>query len=78
LIQQHVNADELTRPSADQPIGCPRCGRPARRKAEPGDSPPSRRLTGLSGEVELKRERWRCTTCRIVFFPPRPKARSGG
>jgi hypothetical protein len=72
LIQQHANADELARPAADREVVCPRCGRPARRKAEPGASPPARRLTGLSGEVELQRDRFTCTACRVVFFPPRP------
>lgn len=75
LVQQHVNADELAQPPADQPIACPRCGRPAR-QAEPDAPPLDRSLTGLSGEVELKRDQFKCTTCRIVFFPPGPEARA--
>jgi hypothetical protein len=38
---------------------------------------PQRRLTTLAGEVALRREQWRCTTCRVVFFPPRRQAPSG-
>jgi hypothetical protein len=72
LIQQHANADESAHPAADQQILCPRCGRPARSKTEPGTPPPGRRLTGLSGEVELRRDRFTCTACRVVFFPPGP------
>jgi hypothetical protein len=72
LIQQHVDADELARPPADQSIACPKCGRPARSPTEPDAPAPGRRLTGLSGAVEIKRDPWRCTTCRIVFFPPGP------
>src|SRR5689334_16905428 len=72
LVQQHANADELARPEAGREILCPRCGRPARRKADPGTPPPGRRLTGLSGEVELRRDQWTCTACRVVFFPPGP------
>ena len=72
LIQQHVNADEPAHPAADRPVLCPRCGRPARGKIEPGTPPPGRRLTGLSGEVELRRDRFTCTACRVVFSPPGP------
>ena len=71
LIERHANADESAQPAADQQVLCPRCGRPARRKTEPGTPPQGRRLTGLSGEVELRRDQWTCTTCRVVFFPPR-------
>jgi hypothetical protein len=72
LIEQHANADQLARPAAYHQVLCPRCGRPARRKIEPGSPPPGRRLTGLSGEVELRRDQFTCSACRVVFFPPGP------
>lgn len=72
LIQQHANADELARPAPDQEVVCPKCGQPARRRTDPGEPPPGRRLTGLSGEVELRRDQFTCTACRVVFFPPGP------
>jgi hypothetical protein len=72
LIRQHANADELARPAPDQQVVCPKCGRPARRRTDPGATPPGRRLTGLSGEVELRRDQFTCTACRVVVLPPRP------
>lgn len=72
LIQQHANADEAARPAVDQEVLCPKCGRVARRKTAPDTSPPGRHLTGLSGEVELRRDKYMCTSCRVVFFPPGP------
>jgi hypothetical protein len=72
LIRRHANADELARPAADREVTCPKCGRPARRETDPGSAPPGRRLTGLSGEVELRRDRFTCTACRVAFFPPGP------
>ena len=72
LVQPHANADELARPADDRQAPCPRCGRAARRKTDPGSPPPGRRLTGLSGEVEWRRDQWTCTACRVVFFPPGP------
>ena len=77
LIQQHANADDQARPTEDQPITCPKCGRPARRLTDAQAPPPARRLTSLTGEVELRRDQWTCTTCRVVFFPPRPEAGPG-
>ena len=77
LIPQHANADEQARPAEHQPLPCPKCGRPARRKTAPNARPPSRRLTTLTGGVELQRDPWMCTTCRVVFFPPRSEAGVG-
>ena len=70
LLQQHVNTDAGARPDESQRIVCPKCGRPGQRVTGPGEPLPKRRLTTLAGEVILNREQWRCTTCRVVFFPP--------
>jgi hypothetical protein len=50
---------------------CPQCQRPARRVGQAGEPLPRRVLTTRAGPIELAREKWRCTTCRVVFFPPR-------
>jgi hypothetical protein len=71
LLQQHVNADPQAAPEPAAAC-CPRCGRPGQRVTSPDDPLPQRPLTTLTGEVTLKREQWRCTTCRVVFFPPGP------
>jgi hypothetical protein len=77
LLEQHVNIDLQARPDESQLIVCPKCGRPGRRVTGPGEPMPERRLTTLAGEVALHREKWRCTTCRVVFFPPGPEAAPG-
>jgi rubredoxin len=64
--------DPQARPAEHQHILCPKCGRPGRRVTGPGEPLPQRRLTTLAGAVTLSREKWRCTTCRVVFFPPGP------
>jgi hypothetical protein len=69
LLQQHLETDSAIRPEESSPILCPQCGRPGRRVTGPGEPLPKRRLTSLAGEVTLSREKWRCTTCRVVFFP---------
>jgi hypothetical protein len=77
LLQQHVTIDPQARPDESQPIVCPKCGRPGRRVTGPGEPLPERRLTTLAGDVALPREQWRCTTCRVAFFPPGPGVAPG-
>ena len=71
LLQQHANHDPDADPDANEPPCCPRCQRPGRRVTPPGEALPARQVTTCAGEVTLRRARYRCTTCRVVFFPPR-------
>jgi hypothetical protein len=71
LLQRQCNADPAARPAEGQPVACPKCGREAKRLSEADAALPCRPLTTLTGEVHLERERFTCTTCRVVFFPPR-------
>jgi len=68
LLERRVGVAPEARPVQAE---CPRCGRPAR----PADGlealPPRRVLRTRAGVIELARQRWRCTACRVVFFPPR-------
>ena len=77
LLQQHANADPDARPDEQPPPACPKCGRPGRRGTRAEAPLPQRQVTTLSGEVTLKRPKWRCTACRVVFFPPGPEAPPG-
>ena len=77
LLQQHANTDPRARPDPQQPPTCPKCGRPGHPVTQPDDPLPQRRVTTLTGEVTLQREQWRCTTCRVVFFPLGPGAGPG-
>jgi len=71
LLQQHANHDPAADPDTTEPPCCPRCQRPGQRVSPPGEALPARRVTTCAGEVTLRRARYRCTTCRVVFFPPR-------
>jgi len=68
LLERRAGVDPQARPT--EPPPCPRCGRPGRRVTEPDAALPKRVLTTRVGDVELAREKWRCATCRVVFFPP--------
>src|SRR5262245_13340862 len=77
LLQQHVHTDPQARPDQSQPIVCPKGSPPGRRVTGPGEPLPQRRLTTLAGEVAFRRQKWWCTTCRVVFFPPGPEVAPG-
>lgn len=70
LLQEHANQDATADPPPEQLPACPHCQRPGRRLTEPDAPLPQRVLTTCSGDVTLRRARYRCTTCRVVFFPP--------
>ena len=73
LLQRRANHDPAADPAPEPaaPPCCPRCRRPGRRVSPPGGPLPARGVTTCAGEVALRRARYRCTTCRVVFFPPR-------
>ena len=48
---------------------CPKCGRPGAPVRGPREDLPERALQTRIGPVRFARQRWRCTTCRVVFFP---------
>lgn len=77
LLEQHVAADPCVRPAADQAPVCPKCGRPGQRVTPADQTLPQRQLTTWTGNVTLAREQWRCTTCRVVFFPLGPETATG-
>jgi hypothetical protein len=71
LLEQHAQDDPTADPAPQQAPPCPRCQRPGQRVTPPGDPLPARALTTCAGEITLRRAGYRCTTCRVVFFPPR-------
>ena|SRR5947209_8293296 len=77
LVEQHAAADPLVRPAEKLAPHCPRCDQPGQRVTRAEAALPERHLTTAVGEVTLRREQWRCATCRVAFFPSGPKAATG-
>lgn len=69
LLEQRVQSAADARP-VETPV-CPQCQHSARRVGNPDAPLPRRVLTTRAGPIELAREKYRCTACRVVFFPPR-------
>ncbi len=67
LLEEHAAADSQVRPSEKRPPCCPKCQKPAQRVTKRAEALVERELTTGAGEIQLKREQWRCTKCRILF-----------
>jgi len=77
LLEQHAAADPLVRPRDEPAPRCPRCDQPGQRVTMADAALPERQLTTAVGEVTLRREQWRCATCRVAFFPSGPETAIG-
>jgi len=77
LLEEHAAADSQVRPSEKRPPCCPKCQQAGQRVTKPKAELPARQLRTRAGEIELKREQWRCKKCRIFFFSARPQAAVG-
>lgn len=77
LLEEHLADDPQVRPADAQPGCCPKCQKVGQRVTKRNEKLPERPLTTRAGEVTLRREQWRCPSCRVVFFSVRPQAQAG-
>lgn len=77
LLEEHISADPATQPSqqaVSQETGqsthcCPKCAKPGVPVTREADPLPGRTVQSRAGEIDLEREQYKCTACRVVFFP---------
>jgi hypothetical protein len=69
LLEEQVALDAAARPPEAASTCCPKCGQAGTRAGQEDADLEARRVTTRAGEICLRRERWRCTKCRIFFFP---------
>jgi len=81
LLEEHVAADPAKAPAEASTTCCPKCGQPgtpAPQKAGKGEaSLLERTVRTRAGDIEIRRERWNCRRCRIVFFSVRRSSEIG-
>lgn len=77
LLEEHVAQDASTRPAEPTTACCPKCGQPGTCAAEGEAELPDRKVVTRAGEISVRRERWRCQKCRVIFFSARREAPSG-
>src|SRR5262245_1402641 len=74
LLEEQVAMDKAATPES---ACCPKCGQPGAPAIQKEDELPERRVMTRAGDIGVRRQRWRCAKCRILFFSARRKARSG-
>ena len=77
LLEEHVAMDPAAHPAEASATCCPKCGQPGTLPVSEGEEFPERTVTTGAGDVRLRRQRWRCGKCRIVFFSAGRSAGSG-
>jgi transposase len=75
LLEEHVAADPAKAPVEACTTCCPKCGQPGtpalQKAGKRGASLPGRKVRTRAGDIDIRRERWKCQRCRIVFFSAR-------
>ncbi len=80
ILEEHVASDAAARPAEPAAGCCPKCGQsgtPAASEPSAGDELPERRVVTRAGEIAVRRQKWRCAKCRILFFSARRSAAVG-
>lgn len=71
LLEEHVSQDAAVKPAEESTTCCPKCGQPGKRAVEKDDKLPEREIHTRAGDISLRRERWQCAKCRVIFFSAR-------
>ncbi len=76
LLEEHVALDSAARPSEPSSTCCPKCGHAGTPSVEESEALPERTVRTRAGDIRIRRQRWCCAKCRIVFFSARRSAGS--
>ena len=75
LLEEHVAADPAKAPTEASTTCCPKCGQPGKpapqKAGKRGVNLPERKVRTRAGDIDIRRERWKCKRCRVVFFSAR-------
>lgn len=77
LLEEHVGMDPAAAPKEASTTRCPKCGEPGTLAVQEEGELAERTMTTRVGQIRMRRQRWECGKCRIVFFSAGRKARSG-
>ena len=77
LLEEHVARDSAAQPAEASTTCCPKCGQAGMPAVRGNEELPERTVTTRAGDIRMRRQRWRCGKCRIVFFSARRSAGVG-
>jgi len=76
LLEEQVASDPAAQPAEASATCCPKCGQPGSPAVEEEELP-ERAVTTRVGPIGVRRQRWHCAKCRVVFFSARHSAAVG-
>jgi ribosomal protein S27AE len=68
LLEEHVATDPAAQPVEASTTCCPKCGQPGTPAVEEDEELSERTVTTRVGQIGVRRQRWECGKCRIIFF----------
>jgi hypothetical protein len=68
LLEQHLTIDPLANPAEAEALRCPKCRSLGVRDGDELEAVP-RHLKTRAGKQEFQRWKYRCPSCKAVFFP---------
>jgi len=71
LLEEHVARDEAVQPVEPATACCPKCGRVGTPAVQKDEELAGRSVVTRTGEIQVRRQRWRCVKCRVIFFSAR-------
>jgi hypothetical protein len=77
LLEEHVASDSAAQPTEASTTCCPKCGQAGTPAVQGDEELPERTVTTRVGPIRVRRQRWQCVKCRIVFFSARRSAEAG-
>ncbi len=77
LLEEHVAMDPAAQPAEVSTTCCPKCGQPGTAAVPEDEELSERTVTTRAGQIRVRRQRWKCEKCRIVFFSAGRQARLG-
>jgi hypothetical protein len=77
LLEEHVALDSAAQPAEASTTCCPKCGQAGTPTVEGDEELPERTVTTRVGPIRVRRQRWHCAKCRIVFFSAGRSAEAG-
>lgn len=68
LLEENLGQDQAVEPPVASTTCCPKCGQAGEPAVRKGETLVDRKIATRAGEVHMRRQRWRCAKCRVIFF----------
>lgn len=68
MLEEHVALDAAAKPTDAGSACCPKCSQVGMPADPEDDELLERKVVTRAGAIDVRRQKWRCAKCRILFF----------